>query len=112
MKTPSFSPQHPICYERLLEQQGNKAPRRKQRGINRALTIRWLSTSLRPKGRGIKPAEIKKRKILLNAPMRYLPVQISRERQGLGAGWCLPALFPTIISRYDMLAAAFIKTVL
>ena len=38
---------------------GNKAPRRKQRGINCAFTIRWLSASLRPKGRGIKPAEIK-----------------------------------------------------
>ena len=37
----------------------NKAPRRKQRGINYALIIRWLSASLRPKERGIKPAEMK-----------------------------------------------------
>ncbi len=37
----------------------NQAPRRKQRGVNCALIIRWLSASLRPKGRGIKPAEIK-----------------------------------------------------
>ena len=40
--------------------QVNKAPRRKQRGINYALIIRWLSASLRPKERGIKPAEIKR----------------------------------------------------
>lgn len=28
----------------------NKAPRRKQRGINCGLIIRWLSAGLRPKG--------------------------------------------------------------
>jgi hypothetical protein len=28
---------------------------------------------------------------------------------GLGADWCLPALFPTIISRYDMLAQPLLK---
>ena len=42
-----------------LAEMANKAPRRKQRDINCAFTIRWLSASLRPKGRGIKPAEIK-----------------------------------------------------
>jgi hypothetical protein len=46
---------HGIALAALL----NKAPRRKQRGINCALKIRWPSASLRPKGRGIKPAEIK-----------------------------------------------------
>jgi hypothetical protein len=40
-----------------------KAPRRKQRGINCAFTIRWLSASLRSKKRGIKPEEIKKKQI-------------------------------------------------
>lgn len=39
----------------------NKAPRRKQRGINCGFSTRWLSASLRPEGRGIEPAEIKGR---------------------------------------------------
>ncbi|QOJ23450.1 MAG: hypothetical protein HRU78_07100 [Gammaproteobacteria bacterium] len=38
----------------------NKAPRRKQRGINCVLQSAGFSTSFRPKGRGIEPAEIKK----------------------------------------------------
>lgn len=36
----------------------NQAPRRKQWDIITLFTIRWLSASLRPKGRGIEPAEI------------------------------------------------------
>jgi len=50
-----------------------------------------------------------KKKNTANPPIRYLAIQISHERQGLGAGWCLPALFPTIISRYDMLAQPLLK---
>jgi hypothetical protein len=36
-----------------------KAPRSKLRGINCAFSSRWLSASIRPKERGIEPAEIK-----------------------------------------------------
>jgi len=43
----------------LVEVGKNKAPRRKQRGINCAFSTCWLSASFRPKGRGIEPVEIK-----------------------------------------------------
>ncbi|SNX58922.1 hypothetical protein SAMN06296273_0381 [Nitrosomonas ureae] len=37
----------------------NKAPRRKQRGINCALQSAGFQPAFAPRGRGIKPAEIK-----------------------------------------------------
>lgn len=43
----------------------DKEPRRKQRGVNYAFSTCWLSASLRPKGRGIKPAEIQWLDLLL-----------------------------------------------
>jgi hypothetical protein len=48
-----------INQEKHLKLETNQAPPQAM-GINCAFTIRWLSASLRPKERGIKPAKIKK----------------------------------------------------
>jgi len=45
--------------EKHQQQISNKAPRRKQRGINCALQSAGFQPAFAPRGRGIKPAEIK-----------------------------------------------------
>jgi len=52
----------------------NKSPRRKQRGINCALQSAGFQPAFAPRGRGIKPAEIKKL-------ARTSPTQATQKRQ-------------------------------